>query len=464
MNKDKQEQLNFINDREKIKHLVREYEKELSKSKIIENKKTDLIKDNLFLSNKILYAKKELKKQSYPFFSKYKLLLSTHISEKKLQKNIKKINKLDRKLDKLQDKKEDLEEETLDILNNTTNNDCFIELSESFDLLLNTIYASINNEKLLLNILNSKETLNLKAAIYHINEYNKYFKDFIKVLVKSNKVSHIHFNTLTPEELDSIINDDTINNIINYYKDLFNLKRKLKEVSENNNSDYTKYINLINEQIDTNPKKYLNERIKDISPDKKVEDIILLVIQEVCESQNINISSINIIMKGCYSKVFEAGDKIIKVGYREVYTFKDNPYILKPIIRKTIGTDENGLPIIIEVSEKVNVADVTDNELYELFKNLKDLGITWTDIKKDNVGYLLKDNIINWIKPLGESSSARELKEKVGDKILKKGDLVLLDLDWIYDDEGNVEVPCGKQKYLYAQFEQRYKKEANSNN
>ncbi len=105
----------------------------------------------------------------------------------------------------------------------------------------------------------------------------------------------------------------------------------------------------------------------------------------------------NYIKSGHYSTVFSIGNKVIKLGrYRVTKQFPNNPYIVTPLLRKSILMDN--INFFIEVVEKVDTTnkDVTYEDLYNLYKHIRDLGLIWTDVAKRNVGRLLKDNIIHW--------------------------------------------------------------------
>lgn len=111
--------------------------------------------------------------------------------------------------------------------------------------------------------------------------------------------------------------------------------------------------------------------------------------------------------------------------------------------------------------------------MYGVYKDLRDDGLVWTDIKMSNIGRLKKDNRINYkemvhdengnlvAKEIIPSEAATGLKGKQG-KILKAGDYVLLDTDFVFDEN---DLPDGKQikdilmKLYYENFELRYQKE-----
>ena len=70
--------------------------------------------------------------------------------------------------------------------------------------------------------------------------------------------------------------------------------------------------------------------------------------------------------------------------------------------------------IFLEVTERVDTkTEVTTEELYQLYKKIRDLGLVWTDVAKRNVGRLKKDNIVHWNTPLSPTDEALELKKYI---------------------------------------------------
>lgn len=285
----------------------------------------------------------------------------------------------------------------------------------------------------------------------HENIYDYYLKIINNKRYKDDSI--INLLSIQKDKINLIINKDNIINIIESYKDLFKL---LYFVSNNKNyiKDSEYIIGKIKEKIELEPQKYVSNYLN-------IDDISYLIIKEISENENKSITDLKRISQGAFSQVYELGDKIIKIGVRNVDTFNDNPYIIAPLIRKVIDIDEyNDKSRYIEVEEKVDTeTDVTEEQLYQLYKNLRNLGLIWTDIKKENVGYLLKDNVMHWKKDISDTPEARSLKEKRGDTILKKGDLVIIDADWIFD-ESNYKIPS-QSSYVEInnKFDDRYKKE-----
>lgn len=205
---------------------------------------------------------------------------------------------------------------------------------------------------------------------------------------------------------------------------------------------------------------------------KELFNIIKMIIDEVCKNEHATIDDIEKIGEGGFVTVFKIGDKVIKLGVRHTESFPNNPYIVTPILRKEfcIGKNKNIEGIWLEICEYVDVLDekkVTDEELYELYSKMRDIGLEWLDIDKRNVGRLRKDNIIHWNEQLDPTDYSLNLDSKIGDNIiLKKGELVLIDDDFIYKEN---EVPSKlidvseDEEYSFIpkwrQFHKRYNEE-----
>lgn len=117
------------------------------------------------------------------------------------------------------------------------------------------------------------------------------------------------------------------------------------------------------------------------------------------------------------------------------------------------------MPIFFEVIEKVdtNINDITKEEIYKLYKNIREIGLIWTDVKIDNVGRLIKDNKIYWYENITPSDETLEFTKTIGNYQLKKGELIVLDGDYIYNEnDHNIN---SKMSNLQTEFEKTYQKE-----
>jgi hypothetical protein len=244
------------------------------------------------------------------------------------------------------------------------------------------------------------------------------------------------------------------NIISNNIKDLYELKKQ----GTLNKETSTKISKIVQ-----NNEEYLNNTIEDIlkeiygekfnNKDFKVGiDTIKIIIKELCQNENKTYGDIEYLGKGTFSYVLAVGDKVLKIGIKR-YTdsFPNNPYIITPLLRESIKINEEN-KIFLEVTERVDTkTEVTTEELYQLYKKIRALGLVWTDVAKRNVGRLKKDNIVHWNTPLYPTDEALELKKYINASQLKKGDLIILDADHIYEGY--------KYNLTNKGFEDRYQEE-----
>lgn len=249
------------------------------------------------------------------------------------------------------------------------------------------------------------------------------------------------------------------NIISNNIKDLYELKKQ----GTLNKETSTKISKIVQ-----NNEEYLNNTIEDIlkeiygekfnNKDFKVGiDTIKIIIKELCQNENKTYGDIEYLGKGTFSYVLAVGDKVLKIGIKR-YTdsFPNNPYIITPLLRESIKINEEN-KIFLEVTERVDTkTEVTTEELYQLYKKIRALGLVWTDVAKRNVGRLKKDNIVHWNTPLYPTDEALELKKYINASQLKKGDLIILDADHIYEGY--------KYNLTNKEFEDRYQEELKEKN
>ena len=188
-------------------------------------------------------------------------------------------------------------------------------------------------------------------------------------------------------------------------------------------------------------------------------EIIYLIIEDVCRNEEVDISSIENIGSGAYSSVLLVGNKVIKIGLqRATSRFPNNPYINAILLRREFPIT-NKESFFVEVNEKVdNESDISDEELYELYKKLRDIQLIWLDVDQRNAGRLLRDNKIYWKCELPITDEILGLDPYRGNDLLKKGDIVVLDNDLIYDEK-SCYLTYQSSTSLQKEFEKRYQKE-----
>lgn len=329
---------------------------------------------------------------------------------------------------------------------------------------------------LLNNIIKYKRKVDFEQLYYSFRDkYDEMIPIMLELFIKEKFICDSILPVFTRDNYKYI--DVLYNNIDTALKNTSEAKLfYLKDVVSNNPLIYNKVTKYIKENSKKNIKKlikalYLRVAITHSSYhdlsfvyEEKFDnilDIIYYIIEDVCKNEDVDITDIKNIGSGAYSSVLQVGDKVIKIGLsRATNSFPNNPYINAMVLRKEFPIkDEDSF--FVEVSEMVDSkSDVSDEELYQLYKKLRDLHLIWLDVEKRNVGRLYKDNRIYWRCELPITDEVLGLGPYRGDEQLKKGDIVIIDNDLIYDDSD----PSfyGKYSTLYQdKFEKRYKNEKN---
>lgn len=121
-------------------------------------------------------------------------------------------------------------------------------------------------------------------------------------------------------------------------------------------------------------------------------------------------------------------------------------------------------PLGIEVYEAVDMdTEITDEEILEVYKELREAGIKWTDIKRENLGRLRKDNYPHEV---GQNVPVPPeflgiVDSGVERRILKAGELVIIDLDCLEmakDEKGSNFTKMAEVPACVYQYELEYQK------
>ena len=325
--------------------------------------------------------------------------------------------------------------------------------------LLNVIWTSLDDENKFDdfiddNILKELAAMNLNRMTYldilnKINEDNQ--GKFLKLLAE-NKCD-IHYLLIEYKGNNRQIIYDNLTLFIENAQNLYALMKFVQDKPD--------ALSQVKRYIDDNEEKAMNsifcetDRLEKIKEPAMME-IIKLIILDVMKNENVRFSDITY-NGGGFSRILLIGDKVIKLGDRFTKKFPNNPYIVSPLLRKEF--EINNSKCFVEVTERVDTSKRPSNEeLYQLFKNIRNLGLIWTDIKAVNVGRLNKKNIIHWRDKLEPTEEILGLATKRGTTILEEGDLVVLDADFIYD-ENDPNINYVDQKSTFDEFEKRYQSE-----
>lgn len=186
-------------------------------------------------------------------------------------------------------------------------------------------------------------------------------------------------------------------------------------------------------------------------------------IKDTCKNEGVDILDIEGLPEGKYSKPILIGNKVVKIGkQRGTPSFPNNPYINAIGKRKEIIINEEN-SFVIESNEFLDTKSlITDEELYQLYKNFRKLRLVWIDVANRNVGRLLKENTFSWKEELSLTDEELGLKEYRGPRfVLKKGNIVTSDNDLIYDEEELKKLFNGRRidNPNVRRFEKRYQEE-----
>ena len=185
----------------------------------------------------------------------------------------------------------------------------------------------------------------------------------------------------------------------------------------------------------------------------------------------INFENIRKLGEGSYSVVYGIGDRVIKIGRdRGIWEIPDNPYIVTPIIRERIDVSEDEISphLYVEVTKKVNPITETEltpdleEELYEIYAKLREMGIIWADVKYENVGRLIEEQNPHFASSEFLSLDPSKLTKEI--KARKKGSLVILDIDLLmteeeFNERNKIDPAYSLKSDLAYKFYKRYEEE-----
>ena len=218
-----------------------------------------------------------------------------------------------------------------------------------------------------------------------------------------------------------------------YYDEIVNLIRKLlyERTSFVKNSD--------NNEKRTDFFKLLREKFEEL-----YESYKLRASEKTCINYDIEY-----IGKGHTSLVFRVGDVALKIGKTdnnyETNRNYDFDFMIPVFYKEKLKIDKKEY-YTIYVTPLVDCKNINEEELYESYKKIRDLGYIWNDPTLDNVGRIIKDI-------------------KFNNHAYKKSDIVIIDLeDLAYVGEITPDIVLeeiaisGYNQKTYV-FEMRYIKE-----
>lgn len=217
----------------------------------------------------------------------------------------------------------------------------------------------------------------------------------------------------------------------------FFTKEKLTEL-KNNNPYYEDII--INKMSDSELEKSERELIKE-------------VINDICKQEDLDITDLKYIDIGSMTLVYKLGDKAIKIGdlrdkYDIPFEIPNHERILQPIFRKKFKN------LQVEITDYLKEVDITNEDVFYIYQQLRDAGIIWADPRCENVRKLENKTVNNYNYEI-------EGMKKLEENNLSEADLVIIDNDLIFKEENFDKTKLNKNIDInpYENMERRYQYE-----
>ena len=175
------------------------------------------------------------------------------------------------------------------------------------------------------------------------------------------------------------------------YKDRFN---SLKGI--NNNEEFlNKFINMISEILyerDNFVSNSNNDSLREEFYNNILRKTILNMYNNI---DNINLSEdIEFIGSGHSSLVFKIGDNAFKIeksnNKKDLLKYDKYDCVIPVLYDSSFEVDYKEIYNII-ITPLVDTLDIFEEDVYETYKRLRDLGYIWNDPKRENVGRIIQD-------------------------------------------------------------------------
>ena len=142
------------------------------------------------------------------------------------------------------------------------------------------------------------------------------------------------------------------------------------------------------------------------------------------------VAKLKVMVIGCHSLTYDIDGKHLKLsaGINNFNIKRNHRRFLQPYIRRKLGN------IFVEVydTQDNEHEQITDEELLEVFEELYRDGLIWADAKKENLVRLKKDNNFpEFIRQRDDTIYGFE-EHTENLEVLKKGEVAICDLDYIY--------------------------------
>jgi len=253
-----------------------------------------------------------------------------------------------------------------------------------------------------------------------------------------------------------------MNNEEKHFRELFD---KLQQYS----SDKERYLSLMVDNIMlilTNRRIKKEDDLDDVKVDK-FSEYIKSVLTDLYndyldrgEGSNNILEDIEYIGSGFTCIAFRVGDNVIKFGKSENAVFQnelESVYQIPTYVRESYEIGEH-VHFRIEISPYVDTNNISSEDVYTVYKGIREVGYIWNDPKEENTGRII-----------GVSGCRIGGKRYLPARHYKKGDLVALDLDdiaYVGPETSDVvleEISMMSYNRNVYKFENRYMEETLTN-
>lgn len=308
--------------------------------------------------------------------------------------------------------------------------------------------------------------LKYEYGIQYLSKDN-FFQIWNKYNLTNKDESYMHlrgfvtdFITHSKENVDFIRSN--VDNILETISpDMFvDMSQIFKKISKD--EELTTLKNKLNKYYAEN-KEGVVKSIIESSTYTSLDDYVPTMVQifdELFESEKCKFADMKVLGQGTFSKVFGVGEKVVKIGKTSpTFNIPNHRRVLQPLIRTNFiqkGKEKATIEICEKVDTNLTEKDLDEENLYRIYKELREEGIIWTDLAKRNLGKLTKPNYtyLNG-EIITPDSKSRGFDKNITENVLDAGELVIIDNGYMYlEDDKNISWKSTPQS-----FEKRYQKE-----
>ena len=280
--------------------------------------------------------------------------------------------------------------------------------------------------------------------------------------------------------------------LLNEYRKLGIDKERLRSIQEDvinelSGNNFISFIQSANQyeglQVKFDYNSFTRQLLKKdekVMQDEVAIQMVSRLIQELCKHEGLDISQIEYGGIGNFNTNLKIGEYVLKIASkdkksnRRTVKIRNDKRIIRPILRQqtNIQRRKNIPNLFIEIQDYVDTnwfdglsEKQIQEALYSIFSELMDRGLRWTDIKPENIGRLRKPNAGTYTVDGKEQISSDYAVSYYGDmpqEILKRGELVIIDTDYIYETKWVKNIKIPRESY-YEDFIARYEREKEEN-